>query len=645
MKSIRVAGASLNQTPLDWVGNRQRILEAIAQAKADRISLLCLPELAITGYGCEDAFFADTTTANALATLKAILPATGGLVVFVGMPLQYENALYNVVACIEDGRLLGLVAKQALAGDGIHYEPRWFKPWPDHTRGTFTFEGQTVPIGDLIFEIDGLRIGLEICEDAWTGIRPAQQHYRHNVDLILNPSASHFAFGKSEVRNSLVRETSRSYLCSYIYSNLCGNEAGRVIYDGEVLVAQAGTILARNRRFSFADVQLVPAVIDPSVARRMKKKLFAFLPEAPTHLIHGQFVWPADVEQNVLDPKADIPAIAPKEEEFFRAECLALFDYLRKSYSRGFVISLSGGADSCACAVLAAYCLRLAYEDLGEAAFRQKLHYLTLGPIDTMARQLITCVYQGTEHSGPETRLSAEALAHALGVTYFYWTVDHVLSGYHALIEGALGRKLAWETDDLALQNIQARTRAPGVWFLANLQGALLLTTSNRSEAAVGYATMDGDTAGGLAPLGGIDKATLRSWLHWAQAALSLPALAHVNALAPTAELRPQTYNQTDEGDLMPYPVLDQIERCAIHQYKSPLATFKYLRGTAPDRVLADWVKKFYRLWARNQWKRERYAPSFHLDDANLDPRTWCRFPILSAGYEEELAELEAFVG
>src|SRR5205085_3990611 len=140
---------------------------------------------------------------------------------------------------------------------------------------------------------------------------------------------------------------------------------------------------------------------------------------------------------------------------------------------------------------------------------------------------------------------------------------------YEALVSDAIGRKLCWSQDDLALQNIQARVRGPSVWLLANLKNALLLSTSNRSEAAVGYATMDGDTCGGLSPIAGIDKAFLRQWLAWMESygpheTGALPALHVINALAPTAELRPQDHHQTDEDDLMPYPVLDAIERAAI---------------------------------------------------------------------------------
>ena len=203
------------------------------------------------------------------------------------------------------------------------------------------------------------------------------------------------------------------------------------------------------------------------------------------------------------------------------------------------------------------------------------------------------------------------------------------------------------------MQNIQARARGPSVWLLANLRNALLLTTSNRSEAAVGYATMDGDTCGGLAPIAGIDKAFLLDWLKWMEttgpAGIGpLPALAAVNGLRPTAELRPPSADQTDEADLMPYRVLDAIERAAIRDKLLPIEVFEAVRPQFPQydaQQMGAWVERFFRLWCRNQWKRERYAPSFHLDDENLDPKTWCRFPILNSGFERELAELREYVG
>jgi NAD+ synthase (glutamine-hydrolysing) len=247
-----------------------------------------------------------------------------------------------------------------------------------------------------------------------------------------------------------------------------------------------------------------------------------------------------------------------------------------------------------------------------------------------MAEWLL-CVYQATENSGPETENSAQKLAKALGAAWQRWDIQSILAGYHDLAQSSLGRSLSWETDDLALQNIQARVRAPGIWLLTNLRNALLISTVNRSEAAVGYSTMDGDTAGGLAPLAGISKRFLLEWLHWAQTNLPLAELKWVNALTPTAELRPHAESQTDEADLMPYPVLERIEYLAmVEGLSSEEIVTKINPELSQNENVKLWVERFYSLWQRNQWKRERYAPSFHLDTHNLDPRTWCRYPILS---------------
>lgn len=643
MKYIKVAGAALNQTPLDWKGNLERLIAAIREARAQGVSLLCLPELSVCGYGCEDTFFSGYVLENSLQSLRKIAAECEDIIVSVGLPMEKENCLYNVSALIQNRNILGFAVKQELAGDGVYYEPRWFKRWPDNLIRSYTLDGETYPFGDLIFETDGVRIGFEICEDAWNGVRPATDHYLNNVDIILNPSASHFAFGKTKVREKLVAETTRSFYCAYIYSNLLGNESGRLIFDGEVLIASGGSLLARNERFSFKDFQVTSAVLDVQAIRRKKKKSFNFEPGYPENIVYGK----GDIVE-VSDPdfwaQVEIPLDSlGKEEEFHKALTLGLFDYMRKSFSHGFVVSLSGGADSSCCAAMVAQCLWDARKELGDDAFRKRLGYMDLGNLDTMVSRLLTTVYQGTENSGSKTLESARELAKSLGATFYLWNVQPLFDDYSSIIEGSLGRQLSWEQDDIALQNIQARLRSPGVWMIANINKALLLTTSNRSEAAVGYATMDGDTSGGLAPLGGIDKAFLLQFLRWAEPNLGLEGLKYVNALQPTAELRPAENAQTDEGDLMPYPILDKIEKAAIRDYKSPVEVFKTLRGIREDAVLKGYIRKFFTLWSRNQWKRERYAPSFHLDDENLDPKTWCRFPILSGGFREDLDAMDQY--
>src|SRR5262249_50606724 len=159
-----------------------------------------------------------------------------------------------------DGRVAGLVAKQHLAGDGLPYEPRWFKPWPAVARTQVHFAGGERPLGGVLFDFDGIRVGFQVCEDATVADRPAKEQARRGVDIIRKPSASPLGCGKSAVRRQLVTEASRAFGATYCYSNLLGNEAGRVIYDGETLIASLGELVAYGPRLEFPSVVLADAV-------------------------------------------------------------------------------------------------------------------------------------------------------------------------------------------------------------------------------------------------------------------------------------------------------------------------------------------------------------------------------------------------
>jgi NAD+ synthase (glutamine-hydrolysing) len=651
MIPIKVATASLNQTPLDWAGNQRRIEAVLRQARAEGVSLLVLPELCTTGYGCEDAFLGPDVAKRAWSMLMELVPQTKGMVVSIGMPVRRRGGLYNTACVVADGRIAGFAAKEHLAGEGLHYEPRWFKPWPNHQVVQLERDGQSYPFGDVFFDFSGVRIGFEICEDAWVTQRRGGQD-GHAMDIIVNPSASHFAFGKHRVRERLVLEGSRSMAVTYLYANLLGNEAGRVIYDGGCYIAQNGKLLAQSPRLTFDDSVLTTAVVDVEASRTEQVRTTSFQadstdPGAKRTSVNFEFPRASMERTEPVTPSWE-SSEHHKEEELMRSLTLALFDYLRKSHSRGFVLSISGGADSAAAACLISLMVDRALEAIGPDRFAEKLSLAPEANERDWVGKLLCCAYQPTDNSGDVTRNAATAVAEAIGATFYILDVQHIVDAYEHLIGGAVGRPLTWDQDDITLQNIQARARGPSVWMLANMRGALLLSTSNRSEAAVGYATMDGDTCGGLSPIAGIDKAFLRDWLRWLETTgpvgmQPIPALHAVNAQTPTAELRPKGSDQTDEGDLMPYPVLDVIERLAIGDKLPPADCLEILTtefSQHDEATLRGWVKRFFQLWSRNQWKRERYAPSFHVDDKNLDPKTWCRFPILSGGFERELSEL-----
>ncbi|MBS1558620.1 MAG: NAD(+) synthase [Bacteroidetes bacterium] len=609
---IKIAGATLNQTPLDWKNNLFNILEAIEAAKKEQVKILCLPELCITGYGCEDVFLSDWLSEKAFQKLQLIASHCHDICVYVGLPVRLDGQTFNGAALVSNGKILGITLKQNLPADGVHYEPRWFAPWPAGKKRELILSGQPVWVGDLLHEVCGLKVGIEICEDGWAKEkRPGHQFKKQGVDLILNGSASHFAFGKSTDReNQVVLEGASQFGCVYVFVNQLGNEAGRLVYDGDIIMAQQKQLVAVNKRLSFKNYNLLTAEIN----------------------FDNPQATPVQVR---TDPKE-------KNEEFAQASSLALFDYLRKSRAKGFVLSLSGGADSACCAILVAEMVRLAGRELGWPVFCKKLNISLVSNEKEAVNILLSCAYQSTVNSSASTFQAATQLAESIGANFFHWAIDDEVKSYESKIEQALQRKLTWETDDIARQNIQARTRSPIIWMLANIQQHILLTTSNRSEGDVGYATMDGDTSGSLAPLAGVDKPFILQWLKWAEKELGYTGLLAVNTLQSTAELRPLERAQTDEKDLMPYSILVEIERLGIRDRKKPADVYLELAKKYPDwPELKNHIKKFFRLWSVNQWKRERIAPSFHFDDLNVDPRSWCRFPILSGGFKEEIDELD----
>lgn len=610
---MKIGGATVNQTPIDWRNNIQHIVDAIAEARRQQIKILCFPELTITGYGCEDLFLSEWVAEKAWDQLLIIREKCDGITVAVGLPFRLEGKNYNAVCVISNKQILGVTFKQNLARDGVHYEPRWFDEGEPGkifqcTRGADTFQA-----GDVIYTVDGVTFGFEICEDAWRkDNRPGFRLCERGVDLILNPSASHYAMGKSLLREKeVVIDGSQKFHCAYLFVNLLGNEAGRMIYDGDIIVGQAGRLIAVNRRLTFDDCRVMGCEIDF-----------------------------ADPAKTVVVPSEDNKEI---NEELTRAVSLALFDYMRKSRAKGFVVSLSGGADSSICAVFVAEMVKRAASALGWRKFGEKLSLNEAefgGDWRKGVGRILTCAYQGTKNSSADTLSAARLLANSLGAQFHHWTIDEAVDTFTTQIENALGRKLTWQTDDITLQNIQARTRSPIIWMMANIHRAVLLTTSNRSEGDVGYATMDGDTSGSLSPIAGLSKVFILQWLRWAEKSLDHEGLRAVNNLQPTAELRPPDRKQTDEDDLMPYTVLVTIERLAIYERKSPQEVFDIMAPDADCELLKVHIRKFFRLWSQNQWKRERLAPAFHLDDFNVDPRSWCRFPILSSGFEEELQSL-----
>lgn len=643
MKQMRIGLAAVNQVPMDWIGNMQRIRQALEESRGLGIRVLCFPELCISGYGCEDRFLHPDTAQRSLALTQELASDIGDEVVMVGLPLCYNDLLYNGVAVLHQGKIQGITLKCHLAREGIHYEPRWFNRWIRGTEVTLETQDAWIPMGNLVYQFGDLAFAVEICEDAWVSNPQRPCLYYEGVPLVFNASASHFSMGKADIREAIVTNSSKDFSCVYAYTNLVGCESGRAIYDGELMIAQQGEVIARSDRLFLDDVKVMGFDLDVQTCQR-----------EPDVTMRTTAV---PLPEKQLKPSFANRAHSDMSTSFGKAASLALLDYLRKSKARGFTLSLSGGVDSTTVGVLVWIMAQRLFNELPEEKRVEKLAYLgaeiaASKSAEALMRHILLCVYQKTRNSGSVTEQAAAHFAQAIGAQFMNLDVDQLVEGYKTMIGDALGTLLNWQEHDQALQNIQARVRGPGVWMLANIKNHLLLTTSNRSEVAVGYATMDGDTCGGLAPIAGVQKTFLREWLVLMEkqgipGIEPLSVLKLINQQAPTAELRPPEQTQEDEKDLMPYEVLDFLERAMVSQRQTPLESFQQLQGEFPQfplEKLHQWTRKFCWLFSISQWKRERYAPSFHLDDRSLDPKTWARYPILSAPMSAELKELDRFV-
>lgn len=667
--SLRVAVASLNQTVGDWSGNRARIAAACTEARSRGVAVLALPEMAISGYSLGDRVWMRGTLERSWASLMALLPDTQGLVVTLGLPIAHRGTLLDAVAVAVDGRLVGLVPKENLATGDVQYENRWYAGWTRGRVETFTAPtGEAVPLGSLVFDVEGVGpLAVEVCEDGWKGVRPGSQAALAGARLVINASASWFTLGKHAVRRRLVQEVSRQDRSVYLYTSLHGCDATRLVFDGSTFVASDGVVVAEGPRFVFGDdVVLTDTVVDLAAVDRARLaegswraqeqalvdgdygtppttiRVAASLPHAaPTP---DRTAWWLPTDPSSVDPSLDhlvdagllsspIQADELHHVELELALCLGLREYLRKSGVGGVALALSGGRDSSMCAVLVAR--MVAYEQ-GR-------------PDPDTVRDTLLTAYLATELSGSATRDAARALAEALGAEHVELAIQDAVDTHRSLAETALGRALDWAdaTDDLALQNVQARLRGSLIWMLANVRRRLLLTTSNKSEAAVGYTTMDGDTSGGFAPIADVPKSLVGAWLAWARDRHGLTALDRVLQTPATAELRPAERAQTDEGDLMPFAVLDRLMHRFAYLGEEPATILVRLWPVLSDRypdvhAFADHVERFVQLFCRAQWKRERFAISLRVSRFDLDPKTGFRFPPVQAPFREELVAMRA---
>jgi NAD+ synthase (glutamine-hydrolysing) len=612
---INLASSNLNQTPLSWDKNFKNIKNSIKLSIKKNVDILCLPELSITGYGCQDLFFNKWFIKKSDNLLIEISKICKSITVIVGHPLFHKNKLYNVCCIIKNKEILGFFVKSNIPNDGVHYEKRWFSSWEFGNIEKIKFNNKEYPIGSIQLEYNNeITLGFEICRDSWDNERPANYIKTKKNLIIFNPIASHYAFKKFDFRKDLVIKSSKKFNCTYMSVNLLGNESGKIIFEGDSILAQKGKLLDISKRFSFEDFSINFNTINLEGGNKKYN-------EIPTNIY----------------------------EEFIDIFSLSILDYLSKSKLKGYGLSLSGGLDSSCIAILIYEMVKRFILKKGSDQLIKRLNLkevkLTKDENENhklIVNKILFTAYQKSENSSKETQESAKLLSKFIGSKHYEWDIDEEVESIIKKISSSTKKTYSWDNDNIALQNIQARVRSPFIWFIANTNNLLLLSTSNRSESSVGYSTMDGDSSGSISPISGIDKIFIKKLLNYLIKKYNYYPLKNVLSLKPSAELKPIHENQIDENDLMPYEILNLIEKLAIKERLSPYEVFLHLQKEMKieKKLSKTYVKKFYKKFSMNQWKRERTAPSFHFDEFSVDSSLWLRFPILSNNFKEELKNL-----
>jgi len=553
MTTIRLALAQINPTVGNLTGNERRICDDIDRARSLGVDVVAFPELAVSGYPPEDLLLKPSFVEANIATLRRIAAAATGITAIVGY-VDRDDDIYNAAAVLHDGQVAAVYHKTYLPNYAVFDEERYFRA------------GER----PLVLALGEAKIGVNICEDVWYPAGPTKTQALAGAQLVINISASPYHAGKGLARERMLATRAADNVVLIAFCNLVGGQDELVFDGGSVIVDERGEVLARGAQFV---EDLIVVDLDLSAVfrqrlhdpRRRKERIslaaeavrqVTLIPPAPRTVAH----------QSVT---AHITAPLDLLAEIYQALVLGTGDYMRKNGFRKAVIGLSGGIDSALTACIAA---------------------------DALGGENVTGVFMPSRYSSVDSREDAGQLAKALGIHYLTVPIDDTFQAYLDM----LAEPFAGREPNVAEENIQARIRGNILMALSNKFGWLVLTTGNKSEMSVGYATLYGDMAGGYAVIKDVPKD------------LVYRLAAHVNARAgrsvvpqrtidkaPTAELRP---NQTDQDSLPPYPILDGILHAYVEEDRSldEIVALGFDRATAIDVI---------RMVDRAEYKRRQAPP------------------------------------
>ncbi len=579
MRHLRIALAQINSVVGDLEGNMRLILDQMERASGAGADLVCFPELALTGYPPEDLLLKPGFVADNLYALDELVRRSSGyphLTAVVGF-VDRQVDIYNAAAVIHDGRLAGVYYKQYLPNYSVFDENRYFQA------GTLS----------PIFEIAGVQVGVNICEDIWYPTGPATLQAYAGAEVLANINASPYFAGKGDFREKMLATRAADNGLIVAYVNMVGGQ-DELIFDGNsVIFDQSGNLIARGKHcqedllLADLDIEAVfrTRLHDP---RRRKERLSIDTSQTPiiqvTESADGipgqngrQRRHPAldSLQQADYTPRtpARVEPLPERIAEIYQALVLGTRDYVRKNGFKHVVIALSGGIDSALTAVIA---------------------------VDALGPQNVTGVSMPSRYSSEGSKTDAQLLAERLGIRYMTIPIE---APFSAMLE-ALDPAFAGTQPGLAEENIQARLRGNLLMALSNKFGWLVLTTGNKSEMATGYATLYGDMAGGFAVLKDVFKTLvyeLSRYRNTWESGWVIPQTTIEKE--PSAELRP---DQRDVDSLPPYSILDPILRAYVEDDR----TFEEMVDMGFDSAV---VQKAMALVDKSEYKRRQAPPGIKI--------------------------------
>ncbi len=548
---MRVAACQLNLVVGDLEGNATAILDAIDQAEIAECDLAVFPELAITGYPPEDLLLKPGFVADNRAALDRVAAGTGRCAAVVGF-VDAGRDLYNAAAVCANGRVQGVYRKRLLPNYGVFDEQRYFAPSQESGR---------------LFVVGGVRVGVVICEDAWSPDGPIADQSAGGAELIVNLNASPYHAARLAERERMLSTRALDSSCSLVYVNLVGGQ-DELVFDGASLVLDTqGRVVARAPQF-VEDILVVDVDVKPVFRKRLlDPRGRATAPPLPEVAVSLEPAAPTrTVEATCAEPLGRV-------HEIYQALVLGTRDYVRKTGFTDVVIGLSGGVDSSIVAAIA---------------------------VDALGPDHVHGVMMPSRYSSEGSLTDAKELAEALGIEWRVIEIEEV----HEAFLNILAPSFADREPDLTEENIQARIRGATLMALSNKFGWMVLATGNKSEMAVGFSTLYGDLAGGFAVIKDVLKTTVyelcRDRNRRAEEAGATPPIPEVVLTkAPSAELRP---DQRDDESLPPYDQLDPV----LEAYVEGDTTVNDLEDAGFDGEL---VRRVVAMVDRSEYKRRQAPP------------------------------------